>query len=57
MLAIPTKRYEQNTVSYLDLDEIKALSDAFTPPQYYRYVEHDTKLFDALISIGSLRAR
>lgn len=25
VLAIPTKRYEQNTVSYLDLDEIKAL--------------------------------
>lgn len=28
VLAIPTKRYEQNTVSYLDLDEIKALLQA-----------------------------
>ena len=25
VLAIPTKRYQQNTVNYLDLDEIKAL--------------------------------
>ena len=24
-MAIPTKRHERNTVSYLDLDEIKAL--------------------------------
>jgi integrase/recombinase XerD len=28
VIAIPTKRYEQNTVSYLDLDEIKALLHA-----------------------------
>jgi integrase/recombinase XerD len=28
VLAIPTKRYEQNTVSYLDLDEIQALLHA-----------------------------
>ena len=27
-MAIPTKRYERNTVSYLDLDEIKALLGA-----------------------------
>lgn len=35
------------------LDELKQLSGGFTPPQYYRYVEHHTALFDALISIGS----
>lgn len=34
----------------LKLDDIKQLSDGFTPPQYYRYVDHDTELFDALIS-------
>jgi integrase/recombinase XerD len=28
VIAIPTKRYEQNTVNYLDLDEIKALLKA-----------------------------
>ena len=28
VMAIPTKRYERNTVSYLDLDEIKALLGA-----------------------------
>lgn len=31
------------------LEEIKRLSDGFTPPQYYRYVEHDSDLFDALV--------
>jgi integrase/recombinase XerD len=27
-MAIPTKRYEQNTVTYLNLDEVKALLGA-----------------------------
>ena len=40
----------------LRLEEIKALSEGFTPPQYYRFVDHDTKLFDALISMGSVGA-
>ncbi|MBY0562514.1 GNAT family N-acetyltransferase [Hyphomicrobium sp.] len=35
------------------LDDIKKLLDGFTPPQYYRYVDHDTELFDALISRAS----
>jgi len=34
----------------IKLEHIKKISDGFTPPQYYRYVEHDTVLFDALIS-------
>jgi predicted transcriptional regulator len=38
------------------LDEIRTLSEGFTPPQYYRYVEHNTKLFDTLVSIASMRA-
>jgi len=36
----------------LKLDEIRVLSAGFTPPQYYRYVDHDTKLFGTLVSIG-----
>ncbi|MCK5374100.1 MAG: GNAT family N-acetyltransferase [Alphaproteobacteria bacterium] len=32
------------------LGEIKKLFDGFTPPQYYRYIEHDSDLFDALIT-------
>ncbi|MCB1551840.1 MAG: GNAT family N-acetyltransferase [Alphaproteobacteria bacterium] len=33
----------------IKLNEIKKLSEGFTPPQYYRYVEHESDLFDALI--------
>jgi len=33
VMAIPTKRHERNTVSYLDLDEIKALLAAPNPPR------------------------
>lgn len=33
----------------MKLDEIKNLSEGFTPPQYYRYLEHDSNLFDVLI--------
>ncbi len=39
------RRLEQK----VKLDDIKKLSDGFTPPQYYRYVEHESDLFDALI--------
>ncbi len=34
----------------MKLEDIKKLSEGFTPPQYYRYVEHDSDLFDALIA-------
>lgn len=34
----------------IKLDEIRKLSDGFTPPQYYRYVDHESDLFDALIT-------
>lgn len=33
----------------MKLGDIKKLSDGFTPPQYYRYIEHESDLFDALI--------
>ena len=32
------------------LEEIKKIFDGFTPPQYYRYVDHESDLFDSLIS-------
>ena len=33
----------------IKLEEIKKLSEGFVAPQYYRYVEHESNLFDALI--------
>jgi len=32
------------------LDKIKTISDGFTPPQYYRYIDHESDLFDFLIN-------
>lgn len=37
----------------IKLDEIKELYDGFTPPQYYRYVDHESSLFDALVAQAS----
>jgi predicted transcriptional regulator/GNAT superfamily N-acetyltransferase len=32
------------------LEQIRGLLDGFTPPQYYRYIDHSMPLFDALIA-------
>jgi integrase/recombinase XerD len=40
VMAIPTKRYERNTVSYLDLDEIKALLAAPDPDTWLGRRDH-----------------
>lgn len=42
------KRLSKN--KKVKLDELKKLSDGFTPPQYYRYVPHESTLFDNLIN-------
>jgi predicted transcriptional regulator len=34
----------------ITLPELKTLLEGFTPPQYYRYVAHDSDLFNALIT-------
>lgn len=37
------------------LEQIRGLLEGFTPPQYYRYIDHNIPLFDALIA-ASVRA-
>ena len=39
-MAIPVKRYERNTVTYLDLDEIKALLAAPDPATWLGRRDH-----------------
>jgi len=50
VMAIPTKRYERNTVSYLDLDEIKALLAA--PDQTTWLGRRDHALLALMIQTG-----
>jgi integrase/recombinase XerD len=50
VMAIPTKRYERNTVSYLDLDEIKALLAA--PDKTTWHGRRDHALLALMIQTG-----
>jgi site-specific recombinase XerD len=50
VIAIPTKRYERNTVSYLDLDEIKALLAA--PDKRTWLARRDHALLVIMIQTG-----
>ena len=51
VLAIPTKRYEQNTVSYLDLDEIKALLSAPDRGSWFGRRDHALMLLAILTGV------
>jgi site-specific recombinase XerD len=51
VLAIPTKRYEQNAVSYLDLDEIKALLQAPDRRSWFGRRDHALMLLAILTGV------
>lgn len=51
VLAIPTKRYEQNAVSYLDLDEIKALLQGPDRSNWFGRRDHALMLLAILTGV------